>query len=145
MGFKFIIGEIGILFLIHSLPFLSINLQFCVLQPAETYEFSGIVYSHHMSTCASEHNLIAVGTRSSQAKMIDMRTGSSIQILKGHSGPVYCVKWSPCLPFVVCTGRLVSTLLIHVDGRNRITLIQLQIFYTSLMVILCPSHVNFCL
>lgn len=64
-----------------------------------------MVYSHHMSPCATEHNLIAVGTSSSQAKLIDMRTGSSIHILKGHSKSIYCVKWSPCLPFIVTTGR----------------------------------------
>lgn len=75
-----------------------------LLKAAETIHFPSVIYSHHMSAVASEHNLIAVGTDSSHVKLIDMRTGSRTHSLSGHQKAAPLVRWSPKLPFSLATG-----------------------------------------
>ncbi|CAH1775408.1 unnamed protein product [Owenia fusiformis] len=74
------------------------------LKPADEFEFSDIVYSHHMSPIANSHALIAVGTNSTKIKLVDLKTGSASHILKGHNGPIYAVKWSPREEYVLASG-----------------------------------------
>ncbi|XP_052264673.1 DNA excision repair protein ERCC-8-like isoform X2 [Dreissena polymorpha] len=74
------------------------------LKPADEYQFSGLVNSHHMSPIATKHCLIAVATNSSTVKLVDLKSGSSTHSLKGHDTSVFVVKWSPHNEFTLATG-----------------------------------------
>ncbi|KAK6179260.1 hypothetical protein SNE40_011663 [Patella caerulea] len=74
------------------------------LVPADTYSFDGIVYSHHMSPIATKHSLIATGCDKSTIKLVDLRAGSSTQMLKGHKAAVLCVQWSTRDEFILASG-----------------------------------------
>jgi len=83
-----------------------------LLQPADEYQFSGIVNCHHMSPIATHHSLIAVATNSSAVKLVDLKSGSSSHALKGHDTSVYVVRWSPYNEFTLATGRYKNCLMI---------------------------------
>ncbi|XP_071118181.1 DNA excision repair protein ERCC-8-like [Haliotis cracherodii] len=74
------------------------------LVPADTFEFSTIVYSHHMSPIATKHNLLAVGCQGSTVKLVDLKAGSATHMLKGHKSCVMSVKWSTRDEFILATG-----------------------------------------
>ncbi|XP_060600246.1 DNA excision repair protein ERCC-8-like [Ruditapes philippinarum] len=74
------------------------------LKPADQYEFSSVVFNHHMSPIATKHCLIAVATQSSSVKLVDLKSGSATHSLKGHSKGVFNVKWSPYHEFVLASA-----------------------------------------
>ena len=82
------------------------NLRY-LFQPADEYEFSGIVFCHDMSPVATKHCLIAVGSNSSTLKLVDLKSGSSTHMLKGHRQSVMAVKWAPHNEFQLASGRYV--------------------------------------
>jgi len=57
-----------------------------------------------MSPIATKHSLIAVASKSSTVKLVDLKSGSASHTLKGHSTSVFTVKWSPYNEFIVATG-----------------------------------------
>lgn len=77
-------------------------------QPADEYEFSGIVYSHHMSPVATTHCLVAVGCHSSTLKLVDLKSGSATHMLKGHKKSILTVRWSPKNEYLLVSGRFVE-------------------------------------
>ena len=81
------------------------NYKNLCFQPADEYEFSGIVFCHHMSPVATKHCLIAVGSNSSTLKLVDLKSGSSAHTLKGHRQSVMAVKWAPNNEFLLASGR----------------------------------------
>uniref|UniRef100_A0A2C9KEL2 DNA excision repair protein ERCC-8 n=1 Tax=Biomphalaria glabrata TaxID=6526 RepID=A0A2C9KEL2_BIOGL len=75
------------------------------LKTAEEYNFSGVVHCHQMSSIATKHNLIAIGTDSSIVKLVDPRAGSATHSLRGHKdGGVRAVSWSNKDEFLLATG-----------------------------------------
>ncbi|KAL4235709.1 DNA excision repair protein ERCC-8 [Mactra antiquata] len=87
------------------------------LKPADEYQFSGIVYNHHMSPIATRHCLIAVACQSSSVKLVDLKSGSATHGLKGHSKGVYSVKWSPYNEFTLASAGADCKILLW-DIRN---------------------------
>ncbi|XP_026721364.1 DNA excision repair protein ERCC-8 isoform X2 [Athene cunicularia] len=75
-----------------------------VLQPADTFNFEGTVYSHHMSPVATNHTLIAVGTKNPDVQLCDLKSGSCSHILQGHKQEVLAVSWSPHDEYVLATA-----------------------------------------
>ncbi|NWZ62211.1 ERCC8 protein, partial [Acrocephalus arundinaceus] len=82
------------------------------LQPADIFHFEGTVYSHHMSPVATKHCLIAVGTKSPEVQLCDLKSGSSSHILQGHREEVLAVSWSPRHEYILATGSA--------DGRVKL-------------------------
>lgn len=74
------------------------------MKPADEYEFSGIVYSHHMSPVATTHCLVAVGCHSSTLKLVDLKSGSATHMLKGHKKSILTVRWSPKNEYLLVSG-----------------------------------------
>ncbi|XP_065512384.1 DNA excision repair protein ERCC-8 isoform X3 [Caloenas nicobarica] len=74
------------------------------LQAADVFHFEGTVYSHHMSPVATKHCLIAVGTKSPQVQLCDLKSGSCSHILQGHRQEVLAVSWSPRHEYVLATA-----------------------------------------
>ena len=74
------------------------------LKTADEFEFSSIIYSHHMSPIAKAHSLVAVACQSAKIRLIDLKTGSATHTLRGHNEEVYCCKWSPTQEYVVASG-----------------------------------------
>lgn len=87
------------------------------LKPADEYEFSGIVYNHHMSPVATRHCLIAVACQSSSVKLVDLKSGSATHNLKGHNKAVFTVKWSPYNEFILASAGSDNRLFLW-DIRN---------------------------
>lgn len=87
------------------------------LKPADEYEFSGIVFCHDMSPVATKHCLIAVGSNSSTLKLVDLKSGSSTHMLKGHRQSVMAVKWAPHNEFQLASGSLDNRVFLW-DIRN---------------------------
>ncbi|KAH8156969.1 hypothetical protein CIB48_g11279 [Xylaria polymorpha] len=69
------------------------------------------VYTHGISPIAS-HLLVACGTQHPSVRLVDLRSGSSIQSLTGHGGAILATAWSPRHEHVLATGS--------VDGTVRI-------------------------
>lgn len=60
----------------------------------------------------ASHLLVACGTQHPAVRLVDLRSGSSIQSLAGHGGAVLATAWSPRHEHVLATGS--------VDGTVRI-------------------------
>ena len=75
-----------------------------ILQAADEYQFNGIVYSHDMSSVATQHSLVAVATQSAKLKLLDLKSGSATHTLKGHKKPVVATKWSTKDEFILASG-----------------------------------------
>lgn len=64
------------------------------------------VYTHAISPIAS-HLLVACGTQHPSVRLVDLRTGSSVQSLAGtNSGAVLATSWSPRHEHVLATGSV---------------------------------------
>ena len=61
------------------------------LRPADTFDFEGKVYGHDLG---KGHHLVAVASASSHVHLVDVRSGSNTQVLKGHKDKVLSVRWS---------------------------------------------------
>ncbi|XP_065518043.1 DNA excision repair protein ERCC-8 isoform X3 [Lathamus discolor] len=82
------------------------------LKSADAFHFKGTVYSHHMSPVATNHCLVAVGTKSPKVQLCDLKSGSFSHILQGHRQEVLAVAWSPRHEYILATGSA--------DGRVKL-------------------------
>ncbi|KAH6652713.1 WD40-repeat-containing domain protein [Truncatella angustata] len=69
------------------------------------------VYTHAISPIA-EHLLVACGTQHPAVRLVDLRSGSNVQSLAGHTHAVLATAWSPRHEHVLASGS--------VDGTVRI-------------------------
>ncbi|KAK9415380.1 hypothetical protein SUNI508_10570 [Seiridium unicorne] len=69
------------------------------------------VYTHAISPVA-DHLLVACGTQHPAVRLVDLRSGSSVQALAGHTNAVLATAWSPRHEHVLASGG--------VDGTVRI-------------------------
>ncbi|KAJ3573925.1 hypothetical protein NPX13_g4529 [Xylaria arbuscula] len=76
-----------------------------------SFSLGSKIYTHAISPIAS-HLLVACGTQHPAVRLVDLRSGSSIQSLTGHGGAILAAAWSPRHEYVLATGS--------VDGTVRI-------------------------
>ncbi|XP_063229887.1 DNA excision repair protein ERCC-8-like [Bacillus rossius redtenbacheri] len=70
------------------------------LIPVESFSTEGKVYQHHMA----RNSLIAVASSANQISLIDIRKGSSVHELRGHSSLVLTCRWSPTEEYLLASG-----------------------------------------
>jgi DNA excision repair protein ERCC-8 len=76
-----------------------------------SFDLNANIYSHATSPIA-DHLLVACASQHSAVRLVDLRSGSSIQALVAHGGAVLSVAWSPRYEHILASG--------HVDGKVRI-------------------------
>ena len=76
-----------------------------VFQAADEFQFSAGIYTHHMSSVALQHCLVAVATGSAKVKLLDLKSGSATHTLRGHRQTVFTTMWSTKDEFILATGR----------------------------------------
>ncbi|KAI9705751.1 MAG: hypothetical protein M1820_004999 [Bogoriella megaspora] len=64
------------------------------LLPTFSISLESVAYTHAVSEVAS-HLLVAVGTQHQAVRLVDLKSGSAIHSLPGHSGAVLAVGWCP--------------------------------------------------
>ncbi|KAK2179272.1 hypothetical protein NP493_500g00000 [Ridgeia piscesae] len=96
------------------------------LTTADEYEFSGVVYSHDVSSIATKHCLIAVGYLGNSVRLLDLRCGSSIHTLKGHRSSVLSVQWSTRNEYLLATGSQDSKAMLWDIRRANSSLMMLD-------------------
>ena len=74
------------------------------LEVVENFQLEGIVYQHQMPVNARKHCLVATACEDSRVYLCDLKSGSAIHILKGHSKAVVSVAWSPRNEYFLATG-----------------------------------------
>lgn len=74
------------------------------LEVVEKFHVEGIIYHHQMPIHSSKHNLVATACEDSRVYLCDLKSGSAIHILKGHSRGVVSVAWSPRNSYILATG-----------------------------------------
>jgi len=65
------------------------------MTPVDEFAFSAGVNDHDVSSIASAKCLIAVATASSRIKLVDLKSGVSTHVLRGHDNSVLSLEWSP--------------------------------------------------
>ncbi|PNY25797.1 DNA excision repair protein ckn1 [Tolypocladium capitatum] len=75
------------------------------------FDLNATIYSHSTSPVA-DHLLVACATQHSNVRLVDLKSGSAVQALVAHGGPVLCTAWSPRREHVLASG--------HADGKARI-------------------------
>ncbi|OAA33556.1 DNA excision repair protein ERCC-8 [Moelleriella libera RCEF 2490] len=83
--------------------------QHCSL--SAEFDLNATIYSHAMSPVAA-HVLVACATQHSNVRLVDLKSGSAVQALVSHGGPVLCASWSPRHEHILASG--------HADGKVRI-------------------------
>ncbi|KAJ6440449.1 bZIP transcription factor [Purpureocillium lavendulum] len=83
--------------------------QRCAL--SAEFDLNATIYSHATSPVA-DHLLVACATQHSNVRLVDLKSGSAVQALVAHGGPVLCAAWSPRREHVLASG--------HADGKVRI-------------------------
>ncbi|KAI0421411.1 WD40-repeat-containing domain protein [Xylaria grammica] len=73
-----------------------------------SFSLGSKIYTHGTSPIAS-HLLVACGTQHPAVRLVDLRSGSSIQSLPGHRGAILATAWSPRHEHVLATGSLDGT------------------------------------
>ncbi|KAF9880738.1 hypothetical protein CkaCkLH20_01780 [Colletotrichum karsti] len=76
-----------------------------------SFDLEDRIYTHAISPVAN-HLLVACATQHPSVRLVDLKSGSSVQSLVADGGAVLSVAWSPRHEHVVATG--------HYDGRVRI-------------------------
>lgn len=74
------------------------------LMVAEQFDFQKGVNSHHISSIASKHTLVAVASDDARIYLCDLRSGSKTHTLRGHQNSVLTAKWSPRNQYIVASG-----------------------------------------
>lgn len=74
------------------------------LEVVENFRLEGMVYHHQMPKNARKHCLVATACEDSRVYLCDLKSGSAIHILKGHSKAVVSVAWSPRNEYFLATG-----------------------------------------
>ncbi|KFA64935.1 hypothetical protein S40285_03848 [Stachybotrys chlorohalonatus IBT 40285] len=75
------------------------------------FNLNATVYSHSTSPIA-DHLVVACATQHSHVRLIDLKSGSAVQALVAHGGPVLATAWSPRHENILASG--------HADGKVRI-------------------------
>ncbi|KAL7798984.1 WD40-repeat-containing domain protein [Trichoderma ceciliae] len=75
------------------------------------FDLNATVYSHASSPIAP-HLLISCATQHSNVRLVDLKSGSAVQALVAHGGPVLSTAWSPRHEHILVSG--------HADGKVRI-------------------------
>ena len=83
--------------------------QHCSL--SAEFDLSATIYSHATSPIA-DHLLVACATQNSNVRLVDLKSGSAVQALVAHGGPVLCAAWSPRHEHILVSG--------HADGKARV-------------------------
>ncbi|KAF4982900.1 hypothetical protein FZEAL_1596 [Fusarium zealandicum] len=83
--------------------------QRCAL--SATFDLNATIYSHSTSPIA-DHLIVACATQHSNVRLVDLKSGSAIQALVAHGGPVLSTSWSPRHEHILVSG--------HADGKVRI-------------------------
>jgi DNA excision repair protein ERCC-8 len=78
------------------------------------------------------HILIAVGCQNGNVKLCDVRSGSSLQTLKGHRKGVMSVRWSPLDEHLLASGSQDNQILLWDIRRGKIPLKSLDLHNSSL-------------
>lgn len=73
------------------------------LTPSASFHLSSVIYSHAMSPIA-DHLLVACATQHAAIRLVDLRSGASLQSLTGHQGAVLSVAWSPQDEHILASG-----------------------------------------
>ncbi|KAI1344894.1 WD40 repeat-like protein [Xylariaceae sp. FL0016] len=73
-----------------------------------SFDLGTKVYTHGMSPIAS-HLLVACGSQHPVVRLVDLRSGASVQSLPGHTGAVLATSWSPRHEHVLATGSVDGT------------------------------------
>lgn len=76
-----------------------------------SFDLNATIYSHSMSPIA-DHLVVACATQNSHVKLVDLKSGSAVQALVAHGGPVLSTVWSPKQEHVLVSG--------HADGKIRV-------------------------
>lgn len=76
-----------------------------------SFDLHATVHSHATSPIA-DHLLVACATQSSHVRLVDLRSGSAVQALVAHGGPVLSTVWSPRHEHTLVSG--------HADGKVRV-------------------------
>ncbi|KAM0219659.1 hypothetical protein ACHAQI_001045 [Fusarium lateritium] len=83
--------------------------QRCAL--SATFDLNATIYSHSTSPVA-DHLIVACATQNSAVRLVDLKSGSAVQALVAHGGPVLSTAWSPRHEHILVSG--------HADGKARI-------------------------
>lgn len=75
------------------------------------FNLNATIYSHSTSPIA-DHLLVSCATQHSNVRLVDLKSGSAVQALVAHGGPVLCSSWSPRHEYILASG--------HADGKVRI-------------------------
>jgi len=75
------------------------------------FHLNATIYSHATSPVA-DHLLVACATQHSNVRLVDLKSGSAVQALVAHGGPVLCTSWSPRHEHILASG--------HADGKVRL-------------------------
>ena len=78
--------------------------------PVENFILSKKIYCHHI--CPLNPSKVAVATDSNHIRLVDLRSGSSTHELRGHSGNVISVKWSPTSSSILASGKIIFTFIV---------------------------------
>lgn len=76
-----------------------------------SFDLNATIYSHSTSPIAG-HLLVACATQHSNVRLVDLKSGSAVQALVAHGGPVLATSWSPRHEHVLVSG--------HADGKVRV-------------------------
>jgi len=83
---------------------LAIIVVLLFLQTVNDFKMSSFVFSHDMSSVATQHCLVAVACGESRVHLLDLKSGSTTHMLRGHEKSVLSIRWSPREEFVLATG-----------------------------------------
>ena len=73
------------------------------LQPSASFALDSAIYAHALSPIAS-HLMVACATQHPAIRLVDLRSGASVQALAGHAGAVMTVAWSPVDEYILASG-----------------------------------------
>ena len=76
-----------------------------------SFDLNATIYSHSTSPVA-DHLLVACATQNPSVRLVDLKSGSAVQALVAHGGPVLATSWSPRHDYVLVSG--------HADGKVRV-------------------------
>lgn len=101
------------------------------LEPVYTFNMEQKVYNFDVPLLDMS-GLIAAGLDHPYIRLIDIRSGSSSHILKGHNGKVMTVKWCPTNSQILASGGSDGTVRIWDIRRAESWVMSLDMFRTSM-------------